>query len=41
MNLTQLASIVFIVGLVLLPQVVALFYNGTRDEEPEHEFDYR
>ena len=41
MHLVQFASIVLIIALVLLPQIVALFYNGTRDAEPEHEYDYR
>ena len=41
MNLIQLASIVLVVGLVLSPQVIALFYNGTRNAEPENEYDYR
>ena len=41
MRLVQFASIVLIIALVLLPQIVALFYNGTSDAEPEHEYDYR
>lgn len=41
MQLVQFASIVLIIALVLLPQIVALFYNGTSNAEPEHEYDYR
>jgi len=41
MRLVQFASIVLIIALVLLPQIVTLFYNGTSDAEPEHEYDYR
>ena len=41
MHLVQFASIVLIIALVLLPQIVTLFYNGTSDVEPEHEYDYR
>ena len=41
MHLVQFASIVLVIALAILPQVVALFYNGTSDAEPEHEYDYR
>jgi hypothetical protein len=41
MNLHQLASIVFVVGLALLPSIIAAYISGPRDWEPEHEIDYR
>jgi hypothetical protein len=41
MNLHQLASIVFVVGLVLLPSVIAAWINGSERSKPEEEFDYR
>jgi hypothetical protein len=41
MNLHQLVSIVFVVGLALLPSVIAAWINGSGKSEPEQEFDYR
>ena len=41
MNFTNLASIVLVLSLALLPTVIAAFVNGPRDVEPEHEYDYR
>ena len=41
MNLSQFASIAVIVGLVLLPSVIALLIDGPKDSESEFEHDYR
>lgn len=41
MNLTQLASLVFIVGLALLPSIIAAYVSGPKDWNPEFENDYR
>lgn len=42
MSLTHVASIALIVGLVLLPSVIAAFHiNGPQESEPEFEYDYR
>ena len=41
MNLTQLASIVFVVGVALLPSFIAAYISGPHDWEPEHEIDFR
>lgn len=41
MNLTQLASIVLIVGLVVLPSIIAAWINGSEAPELEPEYDYR
>jgi hypothetical protein len=41
MNLTQVASVAFIVGLVLLPSIIAVYINGPQEPEAEPEYDYR
>lgn len=43
MSLTQFAQVVLLVGLVLLPTVVAALINGAEksEAEPEFEYDYR
>lgn len=41
MNLSQLASTILVVGLALLPTIVASLISGPRDWEPEEEYDYR
>ena len=41
MNLSQFASTALVVGLALLPTIIASFISGPRDWEPEHEYDYR
>lgn len=41
MNLSQFASTLLIVGLALLPTIIASLISGPRDWEPEHEYDYR
>jgi hypothetical protein len=40
MNLIQFAQITLIVGLVLLPTVIAALINGSEKSEAEPEFDY-
>lgn len=41
MNLSQLASTILVVGLALLPTIVASLISSPRDWEPEEEYDYR
>jgi len=41
MNLSQLASIVLVVGLALMPTIIASLISGPRDWESEEEYDYR
>ena len=41
MNSSQLASTVLIVGLALLPTIIASLISGPRDWEPEEQYDYR
>jgi len=43
MNLIQFAQVGLIVGLVLLPTVIAALINGAEksEAEPEFEYDYR
>jgi hypothetical protein len=41
MNLTQMVSIAVVVGLVMLPSIIALYINGPQEPEAEPEYDYR
>ena len=41
MNFTNLAAIIVVLAMALLPTVVAALVSGTRDAEPEHDYDYR
>ncbi len=43
MNFANLASIIVILGMALLPTVIAAYVSGSRerDSEPEHGYDYR
>ncbi len=41
MNLSQFALTVLVVGLALVPTIIASMISGPRDWEPEHEYDYR
>lgn len=41
MSLSQLASTVLVVGIALLPTIIASLVTGPRDWEPEEEYDYR
>lgn len=41
MNLSQFSLTVLVVGLALLPTIIASLISGPRDMEPEHEYDYR
>ena len=41
MNLSQFASTVLVVGLALMPTIIASLISGPRESEPEHEYDYR
>ena len=41
MSLTHFASVALIIGLVLLPSVIAAFINGPQESEAEFEYDYR
>ena len=41
MNFSQLASTILVVGIALLPTIVASLISGPRDWEPEEKYDYR
>ena len=41
MTSTQIASITFVIALVVLPQVVALYLSEPSESKPEHGYDYR
>lgn len=41
MSLTHLASVALIIGLVLLPSIIAAYINGSQESEAEFEYDYR
>ena len=41
MNFTNLAAIIVVMAMALLPTVVAALVSGPRESEPEHEYDYR
>lgn len=41
MNFSNLASIIVVLGMALLPTLVAAYVGSTRKSEPEHEYDYR
>lgn len=43
MNLIQFAQISFVVGLALLPVIIAALINGMEksEAEPDFEYDYR
>ncbi len=41
MNFSNLAAIIVVLGMALLPTVIAAYVSSTRDAEPEHEYDYR
>lgn len=41
MNFANLAAIIVVLGMALLPTIIAAFVAGSRDSEPEHEYDYR
>ena len=41
MNLSQFASTVLVVGLALMPTIIASLISGPSEMEPEHEYDYR
>ena len=41
MNFANLASIIVVLGMALLPTVIAAWVSNSEDSEPEYEHDYR
>ena len=41
MNFTQFGLPVLVVGMALLPTIIASLLSGPRDWSPEEEYDYR
>lgn len=41
MNFANLAAIIGVLGMALLPTVIAALVSGPRDWTPEEEYDYR